>query len=213
MNKLLNMYYYKMITCVMPSSKSSLIVDTFGNNKLIFNYSNPNITTKDVMDVIKDKIKYHLMDVKDFSLCSNDGMIYDDTKAINNIEQLKMVETKNIPQIMTRTSTLIKINVSMLNGSIIETHIHFDATVLELKYWFGVKNNISFDQIRFIFNGKQLENDKTLESYGIKNDTKITLVLRFKGGMYQEVSGRNGAYKLLDPITIYDLDEEEFIIE
>lgn len=201
-----------MITCVMPSSKSSLIVDTFGNNKLIFNYSNPNITTKDVMDVIKDKIKYHLMDVKDFSLCSNDGMIYDDTKAINNIEQLKMVETKNIPQIMTRTSTLIKINVSMLNGSIIETHINCDATVLELKYWFGVKNNICFDQIRFIFNGKQLENDKTLESYGIKNDTNIMFILKLRGGMYQEVSGRNGAYKLLDPITIYDLDEEEFII-
>lgn len=202
-----------MTSCVMPFPKSSLIVNTFGNNKIIFNYSKPNITTKDVMDVIKDKIKYHLMDIKDFSLCSNDGMIYDDTKAINNIEQLKMVETKNIPQIMTRTSTLIKINVSMLNGSIIDTHIHCDATVLELKYWFGVKNNIGFDQIRFIFNGKQLENDKTLESYGIKNDTNIMFILKLRGGMYQEVSGRNGAYKLLDPITIYDLDEEEFIIE
>ena len=70
----------------------------------------------------------------------------------------------------------------------------------------------AINDFKLIFNGKQLENERTLASYGIENDSKLMLVLRLRGGMYKEVSGRNGSYKELPITTIYDLDSDELIL-
>ena len=202
-----------MASLVMVLPKKSLTIDTFNSKKIIFNYiKDDSLTINDIINAINTKIKYRYHDIDDYSLCLHDGIPCNKTQIINNdVSHLKMVETKNILQIISRDERLINVKIEALSGKIYDMPIHPESKVNELKYWFGAKNSIPMDQINFVFKGKLLDNDKTLTSYGIENDTSIIFTLRLRGGMYQEISGRNGAYKVLDSITIFDLDTNEFI--
>lgn len=44
------------------------------------------------------------------------------------------------------------------------------------------KEGIQVDQIRLIFSGKQLNDEKTLESYNIQAGATIHMVLQLRGG-------------------------------
>jgi len=44
------------------------------------------------------------------------------------------------------------------------------------------KEGIQVDQIKLIFSGKQLADEKTLESYGIVAGATIHMVLQLRGG-------------------------------
>ncbi len=46
------------------------------------------------------------------------------------------------------------------------------------------KEGIQVDQIRLIFSGKQLSDDRTLESYAINAGATIHMVLQLRGGAY-----------------------------
>lgn len=54
-------------------------------------------------------------------------------------------------------------------------------TVGQLKSKLEGKAGIPIDQQRLIFKGNQLEDNKTLVSYGVQDEEKITLVLRLIG--------------------------------
>jgi hypothetical protein len=196
-----------MASCVI--NPMSLIVKTISMNNIIFNYTKNDITIEDIKDAIKTKIGYIYPEITDFSLCKNDGTPCDESLSINTLSEIKMVNVKEIPNIDTsvRDDSVIKIIITTLTGKPRELDIHPEATISELKYAFG-----SINDFKLIFNGKQLENERTLASYGVKNDSKLTLILRLRGGMYKEVSGRNGAYKELSKTTIYDLDSDEVIL-
>jgi hypothetical protein len=58
-----------------------------------------------------------------------------------------------------------------------------------------------------------MENDRALETYGITDNTSIHITISLRGGMYAEMSGRNGKYQLLPELTIYDLDSDELITQ
>ena len=53
------------------------------------------------------------------------------------------------------------------------------------------KAGIPADKQRLIFDAKQLEGDKTLSFYNIKQESMLYLVERLRGGMYHFTSGRN----------------------
>jgi hypothetical protein len=54
-------------------SKNSVTVNTFDGLKIIFRYTKSHITIQNIMDAMKNEIKYINFNVKDYSLCNSDG--------------------------------------------------------------------------------------------------------------------------------------------
>mmetsp|Transcript_6888 Transcript_6888/g.14946 ORF Transcript_6888/g.14946 Transcript_6888/m.14946 type:complete len:80 (+) Transcript_6888:123-362(+) len=55
--------------------------------------------------------------------------------------------------------------------------------VLAVKQALQEKEGIQVDQIRLIFSGRQLADERTLESYSINAGATIHMVLQLRGGM------------------------------
>lgn len=72
-------------------------------------------------------------------------------------------------------------------------------TVLALKQQIMEHEGISVDQQRLIFAGWQLEEDRALADYGIRNEDTIHLVLRLRGGMMHISSGRTDYVSAREP--------------
>ena len=64
-----------------------------------------------------------------------------------------------------------------------DINVENDETILALKQNLQEKEGIAVDQIRLIYNGKQLVDDKTLESYKIEAGKTIHMILTLRGGM------------------------------
>ena len=58
--------------------------------------------------------------------------------------------------------------------------------IMNVKQVLVEKEGIQFDQIRLIYSGKQLADDKTFESYSISPGTTIHMVLQLRGGNASE---------------------------
>ena len=93
--------------------------------------------------------------------------------------------------------------VKSLTGKIIDIKCDIlTDTVAQLKEYIADSEGCPEDQQRLIYKGKQLEDTRQLNDYHIKNGDDIHLVLRLRGGMFSEVSGRDGAYLDNTPLVL-----------
>lgn len=99
--------------------------------------------------------------------------------------------------------------VKCLTGKTIALPFHPDVTVNGIAHLIKDREGIPCDQHFLIFQGKQLIGDLMMKDYGIEKYSTLHLVLRLRGGMYHETSGKDGNYQdLKDCLFIVPSDEE-----
>lgn len=128
---------------------------------------------------------------------------------LNKNEKNKLyIEEKEFPN----TDKNISIFITPLCGDVFTVHCNQLDTIANIKLITKKIQNINVNDQRLIYGGKQLNDDISLCDYGISDCSTLHLILRLRGGMMQEVSGRNGKYEPL-AFLFYDMDTDEFINE
>ena len=79
-------------------------------------------------------------------------------------------------------SSTMQIFVKTLTGKQLFVEVTGDTTIEEIKGQIHEKEGIPPDQQRLIFAGKQLETERTVADYGLRNEDVIHMVLRLRGG-------------------------------
>lgn len=141
---------------------------------------------------------------------------FSDTKSLDLL-------TKNLDR-RRRRSGAMTIFIKTLTGKKITQYVPKDLTIEELKLLNQWKEGIPPDQQRLICGGIQLSDDgRKYLDYLFRNqldnpkykdvsycESTAHLVLRLRGGMYDEVSGRNGQYMPLQSViqNVFDIEPE-----
>jgi hypothetical protein len=93
-------------------------------------------------------------------------------------------------ELVRKFQPMIDITLVTLTGKVIPLTISKYETVLRLKKRMYTIENLMLDTQRYIFQGKSLHDDNTLDYYGITTGSKVHLQLRLRGGMYHNTSAR-----------------------
>ena len=100
------------------------------------------------------------------------------------------------------------IQIRSLTGKHTKVTVHHKMRVSELKELIEKHDQTPFDQQRLVYNGKQLEDERTLDHYNITQDTVVHIILRIRGGMFHETSARKD-FELVQWVTLESIEELE----
>lgn len=126
------------------------------------------------------------------------------------LERKAQIVTDQRQQILKENKTdkdSLLISIKTIIGKPIHIYCFKHSTIEDIKEQILNTEGIPADQIRLIFNGKQLEDGRTVEEYGIINESALHMVLRLRGGMYATSSGKIG----LNCITKYNKKKDESV--
>lgn len=76
----------------------------------------------------------------------------------------------------------MKINIKKLDGQKQEFDIDSGDAVSKMKEILSEKVGINKDQIRLIFKGKPMVDDKTFGEQNVKDDSVIHMIMQMRGG-------------------------------
>ena len=77
---------------------------------------------------------------------------------------------------------IIQIFIKTLSGKPFTLNVGPYDTVKYVQFLIKLKEGIPIDQQRLIFNGQQLEENRSIADYNIQNDSSLILILRLRGG-------------------------------
>ena len=106
-----------------------------------------------------------------------DGKVLKDNKELKEYKKIESNSTLDLTYIKP-----IQIFVKTLTGEKLTVSISQYSTVEELKINIEEIEGLPIDQQRLIFDGRQLEDGRTLDDYNIKSGRLIDINLRFHGG-------------------------------
>lgn len=75
----------------------------------------------------------------------------------------------------------MQIFIKTLNGKSIAIDVESSDSVESLKQKIFDREGIKVDEQRLIYAGKQMEDERTIDDYGIQKEATIHLVLRLRG--------------------------------
>lgn len=142
---------------------------------------------------IKDILKSNDINLKNFE-ANFDNKRIDINKSLkeNKITYLKKYSEIDIYEKPLSSECLLY--VKSLTGAVHEILISLDETTETLKARVQDACGVPPDQQRLIHAGIQLMNNEKLIKYNLQAESTLHMVLRLRGGMLHETSGRNGDY-------------------
>lgn len=84
----------------------------------------------------------------------------------------------------------IHLQIKSATGKLLRVTINPMHTILDLKKQIYILQEVSIDNQRIIFQGKQLEDPKRLCDYNIGDQSVLHIVLQLRGGMFHKSSSR-----------------------
>ena len=211
----------------LKENEKLLLIKTPNKQTIISKYRKDYTTIKNIMDSLKYKFKYVYNlngNYKTDITLKKNGVILKENKYIedydfnnsNGIDTIDLVAEKNNNLDSNYTSYVndiddvpkkqkIQIQIKNMNGQTTSFNIPSNEKVINLKYMILDREGIPIDQQRLVFSGHQLDDDKRLDDYTIEDNSNIHLVLRLRGGMFHEFSGRNGEYEPIKSTLEYIL--------
>lgn len=112
-------------------------------------------------------------DIKYLLVHNNKNLFLEDLLINQGIKNGDLIEINN--------TGMIHFSVKNLTGKTIKIEIPPNISVKLLKYFILIKEGYPISEQRLVFDGKQLENSKSIAEYGIQNESTLTLVLSLRG--------------------------------
>ena len=145
--------------------------------------------------MIKKKVPIH----PEYQGLVFNGKQLEDSKTLN---ECKVTNNSIILLQVKLTHGEMPLFVKTLAGKTIHLNVDCSHTVYEIQVMICMGEGILPRQQRLIHVGKQLvDDDRTMESYGIKEDSTIHLVLRLRGGMQIFVRTLTGKTIILEVVA------------
>ena len=112
-------------------------------------------------------------DIKYLLVHNNKNLFLEDLLINQGIKNGDLIEITN--------TGMIHFSIKNLTGKTIKNETPPNISVKLLKYFILIKEGYPISEQRLVFDGKQLENSKSIAEYGIQNESTLSLVLSLRG--------------------------------
>ena len=130
-------------------------------------------TGLELLEEIQNNKIQQSSDIKYLLVHNNKNLFLEDLLINQGIKNGDLIEITN--------TGMIHFSIKNLTGKTIKIETPPNISVKLLKYFILIKEGYPISEQRLVFDGKQLENSKSIAEYGIQNESTLTLVLSLRG--------------------------------